>query len=215
MQPEFWQACWENNHLGFQLDNVHPMLENLLPKLDLAIKGVFVPLCGKSLDLAFLTKHYKVVGAELSDIACRDFFAEQQLSPMITADGGFTRYETEQISLWNGDYFNLPQQAVAQCQFIYDRAALVALPLTMRKQYAEKTLSLFKSGTRMLLISVEYPQHEKQGPPFSVSQSELADLFPLADIKILAQDDLTGRGFAKRRFAVSKLIETAYLITFN
>lgn len=217
MDAEFWLACWQNNHLGFQLDAVHPMLQELLPQLALpADTQVFVPLCGKSLDLVFLAEHYNVVGAELSDIACRDFFAQLQLEATISkATNNFRCYQTERITLWNGDFFNLPKQAITECQFIYDRAALVALPEVMRQQYAAKLLALFKAGTKMLLISVEYPQQEKVGPPFSVDKLQLEALFPSASIKVLAAQDLTAKGFAKRRFSVSKLIETAYLISFN
>ncbi|WNO61863.1 thiopurine S-methyltransferase [Rheinheimera sp. MMS21-TC3] len=217
MDAEFWLACWQNDHLGFQLDDVHPMLQELLPQLALpTATKVFVPLCGKSLDLAFLAKSYSVVGAELSDIACRDFFAQHQLEPSVSeATNNFRCYQTEQITIWNGDFFNLPKQAITECQFIYDRAALVALPEAMRLQYAAKLLTLFKAGTKMLLISVDYPQDEKVGPPFSVSKLELEALFPSASIKELAVQDLTAKGFAKRKFSVSKLIETAYLISFN
>jgi thiopurine S-methyltransferase len=216
MQAEFWLACWENDHLGFQLDNVHPMLQQLLPQLVLTANSVFVPLCGKSLDIAFLAQQYKVVGVELSDIACRDFFAQQQLRPTITQPvAGYNCYVTKQITLWQGDFFSLPQQAVAECQFIYDRAALIAMPEAMRQQYVSKLVSLFQSGTRILLISVEYPQLEKAGPPFSVNRVQLQQLFPSASIQILAQQDLTTKGFARRKFAVSRLIETAYLITLN
>lgn len=216
MQAEFWLACWENDHLGFQLDEVHPMLQQLLPQLALTATSVFVPLYGKSLDLAFLAKQYKVVGSELSDIACRDFFAQQQLTPSVSqVDARFSCYQTQQITLWQGDFFSLPAQAVAGCQFIYDRAALIALPAAMRQQYASKLVSLFQPGTRILLISVEYPQQEKAGPPFSVSRADLQQLFPSASIQVLAQRDLTAQGFARRKFAVSTLIETAYLLTLH
>lgn len=220
MQAEFWLACWENDHLGFQLDDVHPMLQQLLPQLALPAGDVFVPLCGKSLDLAFLAQQHNVVGAELSDIACRDFFSQQQLIPTVSQPvAGFTCYSAEfkakRINLWQGDFFNLPNQAVANCQFIYDRAALIALPADMRQQYAAKLLSLFKPGAQLLLIGVEYPQQEKNGPPFSVSAAHIQALFPKADIQMLAEQDLTNKGFARRKFAVSRLIETAYLITLN
>ena len=61
-------------------------------------------------------------------------------------------------------------------------------------------------------LSLEYPQAEKAGPPFSVDEAEIRQLFDGAIIEKLASTDLTGEGFARRRFLTSSLIETSWLI---
>lgn len=212
MQSEFWLDCWQKGALGFQLDEVHPLLLQCLPSIEAAPAEVFVPLCGKSLDMLYLAQHMKVVGCELSAIACHDFFTEHGLDFTRCQYGQFSRYQAGNVQLYQGDFFDLVPEDITHCQWIYDRAALVALPADMRRQYAEKLQALCRSGTKILLIAVDYPQHEKQGPPFSVDADELQRLFIGADIQILATRDLTSIGFARRRFAVSRLIETAYLI---
>ena len=215
MEADFWLARWQNNELGFQLDTAHTLLTQCLETVIGDSTSVFVPLCGKSPDMVFLSQQLSVLGAELSEIACCDFFSEHKLAYKLTENGQFKRFDGEQICLLQGDFFALQPEQVADCQLVYDRAALIALPPAMRQQYAAKLSALFPAGVRVLLISLEYPQHEKQGPPFAVHYDELVMLFPNAQIELLAEMDLTGRGFARRRFETSSLIEKAYCITLS
>ena len=81
MDASFWHKCWERNSLGFHQESVHPFLQTYLaPQLTASDQHVFVPLCGKSLDMVWLAENMKVTGAELSEIACRDFFEEKGIS---------------------------------------------------------------------------------------------------------------------------------------
>lgn len=192
------------------------MLVSALPEL-LALNNtpassrIFVPLCGKSPDLHFLAERFHVIGCELSAIACADFFAEANLSPEQVLVGEHVVYQHDEIALWQGDFFRLPERAVSDISLIYDRAALIALPKDMRARYVQQLKTLFPSAT-MLLISLAYPEEEKSGPPFNVTETEIRQLFAGASFVKLLEHDLTGVGFAKRRFATSSLIETAWLI---
>lgn len=213
MQPEFWLECWQNNKLGFQLDAVHPLLVDALGKLNLQESQVFVPLCGKSPDLLYLARYFHVIGNELSEIACRDFFTEHKLAVSEQKIGEFNCFTTTNISVLQGDFFALSKADITDIRLVYDRAALIALPLDMRQRYAAHLSRLIEPGGKIVLIALEYPEHEKHGPPFSVPLTELSLLFPGAKIDVLAEQDLTGQGFARRRFNTSSLIETLYLIT--
>jgi thiopurine S-methyltransferase len=213
MDNAFWLERWQRNELGFQLDDAHPLLVQCLSQVLSGQKQVFVPLCGKSPDMWYLAQFLRVVGAELSSIACQAFFAEQGMSVSPVHDAGFQRYEQGNICLWQGDYFALTKAAVAGCELTYDRAALIALPPDMRQRYAGKLMDLLPAGAKILLISLEYPQHEKQGPPFSVPENEIAALFKGARVDLLATLDITNKGFARRRFETTTLYEKAYCIT--
>lgn len=210
MDAQFWHQCWQQNQLGFQLDEAHPFLRAQTAALPPAT-DVFVPLCGKSPDLHWLAQHYRVTGAELSGIACRDFFAEAALQPLVYDCGDFQLWQSENYQLWQGDFFALPVSAVGACQLIYDRAALIALPPAMQRQYVTKLRQLFPSSS-LLLISLHYPPGEKQGPPFSIDEAELNQLFNFASLHLLGIRNLTGQGFARRKFATSQLIEKCWLI---
>jgi thiopurine S-methyltransferase len=213
MEAQFWLTCWQNNELGFQLDDAHPLLQQCLPALLTGRQRVLVPLCGKSLDMHYLARFLPVVGAELSAIACRDFFTESGLNADVETLAAFQRYSSSDITLWQGDFFALTAAQIGECDLVYDRAALIALPPPMRCQYVAKLRQLLPAGATILLISLEYPQHEKQGPPFCVPQDEIRTLFEGCKIEPLATLDLTGKGFARRRFATSLLLEQAYSIT--
>jgi len=213
MDASFWHARWQQNELGFQLEAAHPLLQKWLAHVGSGKGPVLVPLCGKSPDIQYLANFSSVVGAELSPIACRDFFIEQNRAFTQTQVGDFNCFQGDAITLWQGDFFALTPQHTAGCSFVYDRAALIALPETMRQQYARKLQQLLPGGSRILLITVEYPQHEKQGPPFSVYREELHTLFQTADIEVLEKLNITGKGFARRRFDTTTLFEVAYCIT--
>ncbi|RVU41211.1 thiopurine S-methyltransferase [Rheinheimera riviphila] len=210
MEAEFWHQVWQQDQLGFQLEDAHPLLRAHFCVLPVADR-IFVPLCGKSPDLRWLAQHCQVIGAELSAIACRDFFTESGLIATQHAAEAFQVWQAARYQLWQGDFFQLPAIAVQHCQLIYDRAAMIALPAAMRLQYATQLQTLFPAAT-MLLISLEYPEQEKQGPPFAVFETELRTLFPAASIALVAIRDLTGIGFARRKFATSRLLEKAWLI---
>lgn len=212
MDAHFWHQRWQNNELGFQLEQAHPLLCRLLPQFLRQHTKVFVPLCGKSPDLRYLANHLSVVGAELSPIACQDFFKEQQLEVTSSQQANFIRYFASNIEIWQGDYFQLQSGQVNGCRFVYDRAAIIALPLNMQQRYVEKMRQLLPAGSDLLLISVEYPPHEKAGPPFNVDYAQIKRLFYKESVSLLAELELTGKGFARRRFATGYLYERAYLI---
>jgi len=73
---DFWRAKWKNGHTHFHRNHVHPMLKASLQELvngrDISELTIFLPLCGKSLDLAFLLRmgFKQVVGTEFSQEAC-------------------------------------------------------------------------------------------------------------------------------------------------
>jgi thiopurine S-methyltransferase len=179
MDKDFWLERWHEGKIGFHQDRVTPLLEKYWDALELpAGSTVFVPLAGKSLDMAWLAaRGHRVLGVELSELAVQQFFAEHGLVPTI-GDSRFGRhYVFGSIELICGDAFALDAALLADCAAVYDRAALIALPPTMRQRYADELYARLPTGCRGLLVTLEYPQHEKAGPPFSVEESEVHALF--------------------------------------
>jgi len=140
MDAEFWQQRWQLGEIGFHQNQVHRFLLEQLAKLHLEPDDrILVPLCGKSLDLAWLAEQgFEVVGVELSRLAIEAFFTEQQLNPQRTQRGPFEVWRQGCIELLEGDLFDLTPQNCGPLQAIYDRAALVALPEELRPRYAAK-----------------------------------------------------------------------------
>ena len=175
----FWHERWREGRIGFHQQRVTPLLEQCWHAIGVPVDTrVFVPLAGKSLDLLWLAAHgHRVLGVELSRFAVEQFFDEHGLTPTIRDSRHGTHYSAGAIELVCGDAFALDATILADCAGVYDRAALIALPLQMRHRYANELYSRLPAGCRGLLVTLEYPQHEKDGPPFSVPEDEVRMLY--------------------------------------
>ncbi len=214
MEASFWHSCWERNSLGFHQNSIHPFLDaHLKKRLIASPQRVFVPLCGKSDDMIWLAEYSEVVGAELSDIACRDFFAEKGIEANVACDGSFKRYNYKNIELWQGDFFKLTTHQLEPFDWIYDRAALIAMPVDMQEQYAAHLASFIGKNTCLFLISLEFPPDELTGPPFAIFSSDVKRLFDKYNVDCIAESELVDKVFAQREFNVSYLKEKLYLIS--
>ena len=179
MDPDFWLQRWHERQIGFHQDAPTPLLLAHWPALGLAPgTRVFVPLCGKSLDLAWLAgQGHRVLGVELAPIAISEFFAEQGLTPAIHASPLGVHHVAGPIEIIQGDAFDLDAGTLATCGAVFDRAALIALPSALRERYAHELYARLPAGCRGLLVSLDYPPREKQGPPFPVPPDEVRALF--------------------------------------
>ena len=179
MQPEFWHQRWSNNQIGFHQDAPTPLLLKHWASLGIAPGAqVFVPLSGKSLDMAWLVSQgHRVLGVELSQLAVEQFFAEHALAPDLEQTRYGIHYRASGIELIVGDAFGLDADLLRDCAAVFDRAALIALPPELRARYASELYSRLPAGCRGLLVTLEYPQHERPGPPFSVSGHEVHALY--------------------------------------
>jgi thiopurine S-methyltransferase len=174
MEEQFWHDRWKTNQIAFHKAEANPLLVRNFPALGLAAGSrVFVPLCGKSLDLHWLlAQGYRVAGAELSRLAVEQLFAELGVEPRITEAGSLTRFEAEGIVVYQGSLFELTRERVGPADAVYDRAALVALPEPMRSRYVPHVMDL-TAHARQLLICFEYDKRCMDGPPFSVEEPEV------------------------------------------
>lgn len=191
MEADFWHNRWENNLTGFHLDEVNPYLIEYWPTLKLNKAGrIFVPLCGKTLDLLWLAEQgHQVVGVELSTIAVEAFFVENKIAVERQKVGELELWQSENISLFCGDIFKLTPAELGHIDGVYDRASLIALPPSMRQAYANKLMELTSSAAK-LLITLEYEQEKMEGPPFSVTEKEIVELYQKGyDVKQLVADD--------------------------
>jgi len=189
MDPAFWHERWHDGRIGFHQSSVTPQLERHWDALALpAGSTVFVPLCGKSLDMPWLAaRGHRVLGVELSELAVRDFFRERGLEPAIHETESGLHCSAGPFEIIVGDAFGLDRMALAECAAVFDRAALIALPPELRRRYVETTWTSLPDHCRGLLVTLEYPQAEKAGPPFAVEASEVQALFGAAWSPILLE----------------------------
>lgn len=178
MDPDFWHRRWDKNEIGFHEGRANSMLTKHWASLGLPRGStVFVPLCGKAIDMAWLAAQgHRVLGVELSAIAARDFFREHGLEPEVVARDGFEVSRAGGIEIWCGDLFKLQPSHLAGVIAIYDRAALVALPPAMQELYIDKIAGIMPLSARILLIAFNYDQSQAAGPPFATPPARVHEL---------------------------------------
>jgi thiopurine S-methyltransferase len=182
---DFWLSKWVEGKINFHQEQVESFLANHFPKL--GPQTVFVPLCGKSKDLLYFSNAgHTVIGVELSELACRAFFAESNIAFTAQKSGDFMVFESVRserphfgfIKIYCGDFFKLTSALLGRVNWIYDRAALIALPPEVRSEYCEHLFSLFKDqAVSIFLITFEYDPSLRDGPPFSVDANEVTQLY--------------------------------------
>ncbi|MCY7355756.1 MAG: thiopurine S-methyltransferase [Lysobacter sp.] len=215
METAFWDERWREGRIGFHQDTVTPLLERHWDALQLPESSrVFVPLAGKTLDMLWLAaRGHRVLGIELSQLAVEQFFDEHKLKPGIRESRYGIHYNAGDIELICGDAFALDPDILSECDGVFDRAALIALPPEMRRRYASEIYSQLPAGCRGLLITLEYPQPQKAGPPFSVEEDEVRKLYGREwAIEVLERRDILAEqpGFIEE--GVVQLATVAYML---
>ena len=176
---KFWLDRWHENNTPFHQIIVNPDLPQFWPKLDIPnSSNVLVPLCGKSLDMIWLLQQgHFVIGIELSSIAAEQFFSTNNIPFRVSYKEPFQLYENDSLQIWVGDIFHLTPNFIPPVDAIYDRGALIALPKSIRQKYVHLVSHFLKSQGKVLLKTVAYNQEEMEGPPYSVTEPEITQLY--------------------------------------
>lgn len=194
MEHSFWHDRWESGRIGFHQEEPNKLLVTHFHALGLADRSrVFLPLCGKTRDIAWLlSQGYRVAGAELSEMAIRQLFEELEVEPAISDLGNFRRYSAPDIDIFVGDVFALTKVMLGPVDGVFDRAAFVALPEHMRAEYAPH-IAHISGKAPQLLITFEYDTSVLDGPPFSIDSGEIEQRYGDSyDISTLAKDNVDG-----------------------
>ncbi len=190
---------------------------------------MFVPLCGKSLDMAFFASQpsvIDVVGVDGIQQALDEFSKEQpqlKLQPSTSIDDRFDRLVGENISLLKGDFFELDDQATCgQFDAVWDRGSMVAITPDLREKYADVLGRLISPGGKILLAALERREGEEEakkgGPPFSLSEDDVRNIYSSKDwvesITLLEETDLIAKdpAEAERRPGLTSFFELVILI---
>ena len=170
MEHKFWHERWADGRIGFHEPEPNRQLVRWFDALGLSPgQRVFLPLCGKTLDIGWLlSRGLRVAGAELSELAIRDLFDDLGIAPQVTGQGELKLYSTAGLDVFVGDIFELKADALGDVDAVYDRAALVALPEAMRARYADHLMAL-TAGAPQLTVCFDYDQSVMSGPPFCVN----------------------------------------------
>jgi thiopurine S-methyltransferase len=216
MDHSYWQERWDTQDIRFHRSEANAFLVKLAERLK-PYRRIYVPLCGKSLDLVQLAQQgHTVFGTELAQTALQQFFAERGLTANLSTQGPFTQHSGPEraFTLLQGDAFALaPEHLGGQVDAIYDRASLVALDPKTRQTFVESLDRVLRPGGVIFLVTFDYDQAKADGPPWAVSASHVEDLFAsFGSISELeSRSDAVSPSMAQK--GVSTVYERAYWIT--
>jgi thiopurine S-methyltransferase len=194
MDEKFWHQRWEKNETAWHESKVNPLLVAHFHELSLPKAArVLVPLCGKTLDISWLlSKGYRVAGVELSQLAIEQLFLELGVEPEIASVGQIEQWSAKNLDIFVGDIFAMTRKILGRVDAVYDRAALVALPETVRNRYT-KHLTEMTGKAPQLLICYDYDQRSMEGPPFSISNEEVKQHYAgTYSVRMLASVEVSG-----------------------
>lgn len=196
MEAKFWESRWQSGQIGFHRDRPNQHLVTWGPRLfDWPGRG-FLPLCGKSVDLPWLARQgVRPVGNELIRLAVEQFVAENAIDAaeaeqghlhrhLVTVEGG-----EHPVELWQGDFFELMPEHVGPVDWVFDRAAMIALPPEQRGPYVRHLLKLAAHAKDILLVTFESADR-KSGPPFAISPDEVREHYAGHDVERLEHHDV-------------------------
>ena len=216
METSFWIERWAKQDIGFHQAGGHDLLPRYWPAVG-ARDGscVFVPLAGKSVDMAWLAaRGHRVIGSELSELAVDAFLSAHEREPAVSFAGPFHVNRAGKYEMWCGDFFALPDAATRHCQSFCDRAALIAMPRVMQGAYAGKLARLLPPDARGLLITLDYDPSQMNGPPFPVPDARVRELLSRAfAIDRLETRDVLATHPHFRTRGLTALSESAYVLT--
>lgn len=174
-----WLQFWRDRRTDFHQPIVNSLLAQFWPSVNAApASRVFVPLCGKSLDMLWLAEQgHQVVGVELSEVAVKAFFKENHLRPVRRRVGTFTVWRSGRFSIWCGDYFALTAADLGQIDTVYDRAALIALPEDIRGDYVSQLRRIVPATATILLLTAEDLELEATGEDLGDVSAEIIALY--------------------------------------
>lgn len=210
---EYWHNRWDKEQTGWHRAIYNDLLLKHWPSINAPSGGqVIVPLCGKSLDMLWLAEQgYNVVGLEMVEQAVQAFFEENKLETVSNEIGKHIKYSSPPFTIFQGDLFDL-EAGVVQADAWYDRAAMVALPNSLRENYVKQICQQTKSGASGLLITFAYPQEQMDGPPFALHDEDVlrffADGFEVECLEKIDLEDEKDRG-------LSNVTSTVFKITRN
>ncbi len=202
---EAWLERWQEGNTGW-----HEAQGNTSLREHWSVSGkrILVPLCGKTLDLLWLEgQGNEVVGVELSEIAAKAFFDENELE-YSRIEGPLNAYvaKNRSITIYCGDFFEFSE---GPFDAHYDRGALIALPLEVRRAYVEHTTSLLSADAEQMIICLEYDDSIAAGPPFSVPAHELLAYWPHLE-RVAARDDIENGPPKFREAGLDEMIEVVW-----
>ncbi len=216
-----WNKRWDEGNIGFHITEPYPALVKYLEKLtegrDWIEPKIFLPLCGKSVDLKWLAeKKLDVTGVEYVEKGVRDFFKEQNLSfsEKNTSKNTLKLFQTDdgRIKVYQGDFYELDSSILPQkFDLVFDRGSFVAIDIDQREKYVGIMSSLIHEESRWLLITYDYDPSKWDGPPHYTSKDDMEKYFDPGKFNVELLEELRHM----EEWGVDWLVERSYIVSLK
>lgn len=179
-----WQELWDTGNILWHMNDVNKDLLKYADRLfdKQTNLRVFVPMCGKSVDMKWLAlQGHTVIGVELIESSIWEFFEEQNLEYTVSTvePQQIKVYKAKEmeISIFCCDILIINKDAIGAVDAIWDRGGLIAINKSDRERYAQVMLSVMSPRCRYLLETLEYDPLLYGGPPHHTTQEIVRKLF--------------------------------------
>ncbi|CAK8673561.1 unnamed protein product [Clavelina lepadiformis] len=217
LNEEYWKKIWENGQIhDFHHANVH---EHLIKYKDHFLHQncrVFIPLCGKSVDLNYLAEcGHEVVGCELSETAILQFFQEHSMtfkqSQYPKAPFEVFKAADKNITIYKGDFLKLNSSVIGKFDAVWDQGAFIAIHPSQRLKYTDIMKDLISLDGKYLLFSLQF-DGVNSATPYSVTEMDMEETFGrYFDVSTLETYQKTESAFLKRDALSSAIVFVSLL----
>ncbi|ODM89850.1 putative thiopurine S-methyltransferase [Orchesella cincta] len=192
---EKWETRWNENKLRWHKDAIDPLLIKHLGKLhekdkddpiSTSPKKFFVPLCGKTLDIAYiLSLGYHVFAVEGVRKAVDTLNTENNFGLEFHEQDSIFKTLDGKLQIYLGDLFTCPFEKWAPFDYVWDKGSLTAIDEESRQKYKismQKSVQIPGSNDyhnfKYLLRTVIYDKSKSEGMgPKCVSETDMNDLY--------------------------------------
>ncbi|XP_076079485.1 putative thiopurine S-methyltransferase [Mytilus galloprovincialis] len=221
LDPEGWNERWKNRNIGFHKDHINVMLEKHVKRLVNKRENikVFIPLCGKSLDMKWLADQgHTIVGVDCAEVAFKEFFEEHSLEhtvePVENLSGKVYTSKDKKIMLYCCDFYKFSRETAGQFNGIWDRGSLVAINRQDRQKYSTLMKSLMAPDCQYLLDTYDYNEELWPGPPHYVSVEQIQSLYG-GDCDIEDVDTMDAMEEKHKKWGLDYINERLHVITLK
>lgn len=191
----FWVNKWDTKDTPWHQTTVNPRLVKYIGLLDGGKKNVkiLVPLCGKTVDMKWLSEQgHRVVGVEASPLAIEEFFKEHSLEYRTEMRNAIPVYleNSGRIIIYCCDIYDFHRTGEGSFDAVWDRGSLGAINPGDRTRYLDLMSSLKTANSAHLIEIYDYDNSVYQDFPFSIPMSKLVELFgERYDAKLIETQD--------------------------
>ncbi len=176
-----WKDAWAKGRTSFHEGKPNEFLSKHVDALTGGKPAItiFVPLCGKAVDLKWLyDRGHSVVGVEVANQAIEEFFTENNLEfskeDVDKVHGTLYKSSDGRIRLYACDLYDFSNEVESGMQAVWDRGSLVAINKEDREKYIKILRSVTSDDCRYLAEVFNYDPTKLNGPPHTILETELA-----------------------------------------